>query len=685
MLPRRLPLLAALLTLVALSTLLAGSSAAGSVTNLVVETRNGQTFLTWENVPGTNWIYHIYESPVPITRSSDIVFATEIGSVRDSSAIDFRMSSLLGEPCTFRVDSASAPLPPSGGLYVHTVINERSVYYAVVADSIGGNVSMDIEPGQSSMITPVHELVGLPVPVWQRGLTEPVSGEVYALFTTDSDKTFQFPAMSPRGRRELHFGIQRGLPGGALLLHGHGRGGSFFNAMSGTGTPGETVIAIDDYLPTNDVGDFYYGFAETYDLAREWNPAPRRGKVVDYTDRGVMYLLDWAERTIQHDRNRVYAMGGSMGGTFATFLAWHHPERIAAALAFIPKLCFGYTPDSYPNLRISFDRMWGTLNANLPTQNGPGIFDWMDGRYMSRALYRGHGAPVTAFMGRNDDVVGWPEKVAFFSAMQEHKLGGTWFWDTRAHYDPTTSVDWLPMQDWKVLYRYRLDQSFPALSRCTADQDPGDGTTTTGDPVGSINGMIEWDPEVVDQPAQWEVVLRSRQMASQGATFAAPPVAHVDVTPRRLQQFIVTTRVPYRYEAYDQATHTLVAQGELSADSLAVLTIPQIPVTPSGTRLIVAPVTIAGVGGGGLRQPVMSLASNPVRGRAAVRFAWPSDARAQVELFDLAGRRMRTVYDGPARQASDLSIATTDLAPGIYLLSARQGAAHAVERMVVVK
>ena len=56
MLPRRLPLLAALLTLVALSTLLAGSSAAGSVTNLVVETRNGQTFLTWENVPGTNWI-----------------------------------------------------------------------------------------------------------------------------------------------------------------------------------------------------------------------------------------------------------------------------------------------------------------------------------------------------------------------------------------------------------------------------------------------------------------------------------------------------------------------------------------------------------------------------------------------------------------------------------------------------
>ena len=46
--------------------------------------------------------------------------------------------------------------------------------------------------------------------------------------------------------RTLHFGVKRGLPGGALLLHGHGRGGSFFSAMSGTGREGEWVISMYD-------------------------------------------------------------------------------------------------------------------------------------------------------------------------------------------------------------------------------------------------------------------------------------------------------------------------------------------------------------------------------------------------------------------------------------------------------
>ena len=63
-------------------------------------------------------------------------------------------------------------------------------------------------------------------------------------------------------------------------------------------------------------------------------------------------------------------------------------------MAFVPKVCFGYTPDSYPNLRISFDRLWGKLTTNLPTTNGYGIFDWMDGRTMSTRYYTRGAAPV---------------------------------------------------------------------------------------------------------------------------------------------------------------------------------------------------------------------------------------------------------------------------------------------------
>ena len=682
---RRLPLLVSLTALVAL-TLGFGRVEAASVTNLQVEHHDGQTFITWDNLPGTGWTYHIFESPVPVASPTDIIYASEIAAVGDSSGVDERLSALLGEICTLRTDSAATPLPVTRGLFVNTPMRVREIYYLVIADSVTANVTMDIVPGQSSMVLPIAESREVPRPIWQRTLTSPVTGDVYALFTSHSNDWAAFPAMTPRGTRLLHFGLKRGTPGGALLLHGHGRGGSFFSAMSGTGTPGEWVIAMDDWLPTDDVGDFYYGFAEAYNLGVSWNPAPRRGRVVDYTDRGVMFLLDWAEREIGHDRRRVYAMGGSMGGSFASFLAWHHPDRIAAALAIVPKVCFGYTPDSYPNLRVSFDRLWGTLSSNLPTTNGYGIFDWMDARFMSRLLYRRGGSPVIGFVGRNDAVVGWPEKVAFFDAMQQNRLGGTWYWDSRAHYDASNTADWWPVQrDWTQLYRYRLDLSYPALSNCTADGDPGTGDALVGDATGSINGAITWNDDVLDEPARWEVTLRTQDQPTLSGTIPAPALAHVDLTPRRLQQFIVTTRVGYHYDAYDQETHTLVASGELQADSLAVLTVPQVPVTPAGTRVVLQPLTIAGVDGAALRRPVIALAANPVRGRTSVRFAWPGEGRAQVELFDAAGRRVRSLYDGAARGAGELSLATDGLAPGVYLLSARQGAAHGVERVVVVR
>ncbi|MFN8586566.1 MAG: hypothetical protein U0704_02105 [Candidatus Eisenbacteria bacterium] len=688
MLHRRLPLLVCLLALTSLVTGFDIAKAA-SVTNIAVRHRDGQTFITWDNLPGTGWNYRIFESPIPVLSLADVIYASEIASVGDSSAVDERMSSLLGELCTFRIDSTEAPLPASRGLYVNTPGRNRDVHYLVIADSTGANVTMDIVPGQSSMVTPTTEARGLPRPVWQRTLTTPVTGDVYVVYTSNTTNLSEFPAMTPRGTRILHFGVKRGAPGGALLLHGHGRGGSFFSAMSGTGEPGEWVLAMDDHLPTDDVGDFYYGFAEAYNFGTQWNPAPRRGRVVDYTDRGVMFLLDWAEREIGHDRKRVYAIGGSMGGSFASFLAWHHPDRIAAAFAIVPKVCFGYTPDSYPNLRVSFDRLWGTLSSNLPTTNGYPVFDWLDARFMSRVLYRGGASPVIGFVGRNDVVVGWPEKIAFFQAMRENRLGGTWYWDSRAHYDASNTAEWWPVQrDWTQLYRYRLDRSYPALSNCSVDGDPGDGTTLTGDATGSINGAVDWnDGDIVDEPARWEITLRTRPLSTLSGEVPAPALAHVDVTPRRLQQFLVTTRVGYHYDAYDQETHTLVASGDLSADSLAVLTLPQVPVTPAGTRLVLQPLTIAGVDGGGapVRHPVIALAANPVRGRTSVRFAWPGEGRVQVQLFDAAGRRVRALYDGAARGAGELSLATDGLAPGVYLLSARQGAAHGVERVVIVR
>ena len=183
-----------------------------------------------------------------------------------------------------------------------------------------------------------------------------------------------------------HFGLIRGAPGGALVLSGHGLGGSFLNSIVGSGHPGENVIAPDDYLPSWDRSSFYLGYNSNYDPNLGKNGPVSGGWVVDYTDRFVMYLIDWAQANLGNDRERVYAMGSSMGGSFAFFLAWHHPERVAAAIANIPKTCTSYTGDTDSILTKTFERVWSPISVNLRTTTADGIpvYNWMDGRDLAR-------------------------------------------------------------------------------------------------------------------------------------------------------------------------------------------------------------------------------------------------------------------------------------------------------------
>ena len=87
--------------------------------------------------------------------------------------------------------------------------------YLVIADSVGANVTMDIEPGQARSRNTVHEQRAPPRPVWQRSLTSPVVGDVYVLFTSNSNDLGRLPRHDAAWRARSHFGLKRGTPGGA--------------------------------------------------------------------------------------------------------------------------------------------------------------------------------------------------------------------------------------------------------------------------------------------------------------------------------------------------------------------------------------------------------------------------------------------------------------------------------------
>ncbi len=88
-----------------------------------------------------------------------------------------------------------------------------------------------------------------------------------------------------------------------------------------------------------------------------------------------------------------------------------------------------------------------------------------------------------------------------------------------------------------------------------------------------------WDGAPVDTAAQWRISLRTTDSASQT----------VDVTPRRVQHFVVTPGAGYAWENRRVSDNGLIASGSVVADSDGLIVVPAFVVSPGGNRLILAP------------------------------------------------------------------------------------------------
>jgi hypothetical protein len=233
-----------------------------------------------------------------------------------------------------------------------------------------------------------------------------------------------------------------------------------------------------------------------------------------------------------------------------------------------------------------------------------------------------------------------------------------------------------------------MDRSYPAFSSCSTNGNFGNGDPATADPIGNINGEVDWDETTIDETAlRWNVTLRTRGLTTREGVIGAPDSASVDVTPRRLQQFIVAEQVTYRYELRRLSNNALLQTGSATPDAQAVLTIPQVKVLKAGVRLSVFPTSTTGVTPevGANHRPAIALSRNPVQGKASLTIAWPGIGDGVVELFDPQGRAIRTEFRGLAQGVTERTFLTAGLAPGLYLVSARQGTSTTVQRVTVLR
>jgi hypothetical protein len=690
-------ILRSLLVLAALVGILPPSVARASlVSGLLARHHDGQTYLTWLSLPGTGWTYRVYRSSMPIHSTLDLARATGVGSVGDSSWCNKRLSALTGVVSGYRTDSTSRPLNFVRSMFVSTADDAAGdYYYAVTAQGPNGTEDRTVTPAVNTIETPVAEAPGLPRPVYQQTLT--ITGltvDVYTLWASNHVTPF-FPAMSNRESTPYDCAIVRGGPGlvHALVFRPHVRGGNYLQVA--TNMPGEWDLTMDDYLDTPDANTFWFGYNDHYDITSAANGVPAAGRVHDYTMQRVIFTLEWARRSFPIDPGRVYVNGSSMGGICGVFLAMNRPDLIAAVMVNVPR--FDFSSESDPNVpscafncggeqRATCDRLWGAVGTGLLMEDGSRAYDRLNAGTLARGLATRYVPPIIAFNGRADYTVGWAEKIPFYRTMQETRAGGTFFWDTHGHTNNWAAA-WAPMIDYRYLYRYRSDRSFPALSNCSADNHPGNGASCDGDSVGTINGYVEWDSLLVDEPTRWQVTLRSRDLQTSWGWLQAPEGITVDVTPRRLQSFVTS---PYGSYMWTRRTvdGTFIGSGTVQADANGIVTIPRVPVTRDGEMLQLQPAAFLGVEDLASRTagaPTLGPLANPVRGGFSVTVHWARDGAGSLALVDLAGREVRRITSGAFTVGPrTVHVDASGLASGIYFVTARQGAATTSKRIALV-
>jgi hypothetical protein len=144
----------------------------------------------------------------------------------------------------------------------------------------------------------------------------------------------------------------------------------------------------------------------------------------------------------------------------------------------------------------------------------------------------------------------------------------------------------------------RVDQSLPAFTNCTLDDDIGtatrrqsDNETTRqgpsadaydGDPTGAFNAHLSWVTEdTVDTTERWEMTMVLQPSAAEAS-------CRVDITPRRLQQFSTPAGHQFRYAVAHVGSGKLV-DSTATADEHNLLTLEQVPLRKGLNRVVIIP------------------------------------------------------------------------------------------------
>lgn len=601
-----------------------GVLAEEQVSGLAVRHRRGQTFITWKEVDppevedGIDCAtlkgvlkeldsdckvrYRIYRSDKPVGSVEVMTPIAEVKPMTCWNSDYYGISPKKGEPAfRYVVVDGAEPLSHGTGIYVH---NPRlpgkaaggseaiESYYAVTL-SQDGRENKSISSG-NAIGRPVRETQGQGVPVLQR-IVRPK--EFAYIKNPDLHYYVRWEAPPNASIENKAIDYLVAVPPGIekkptpVGLHLHCWGGSLnggYGWWYSYGKLGTTYLISSNQVPY----DWWTGYHELYysgpPLAENW----KKGVVRPYTTTRMLSFLDWAAEKYDLDLKRVFTAGSSMGGSGAPMFAIRHSDRIAWSIGWVGV----HDPGNTPGFIGSYERVFGKkdwgIKYEAPGGDGTPVFEYFkDAAYLRRYPKKEIGF-ITWSNGKNDGGIGWPQGLEFYRAMQETRRPHIFVWGLGGHGQRAA----MPAEGGERIMPLdiRLDQSLPAFTSCSLDDDPGTGgklktpkevvfgkekkkDNYDGDSSGQINLYLFWDTEnVVDKPDRWEMTV--------ALTAKAPEEdCTVDITPRRLAALQPAPRQKFRWR--NLSGRKEIQAGQVVADEWGLITLPKVIVSKMQNRI----------------------------------------------------------------------------------------------------
>ncbi|MHC4398371.1 MAG: alpha/beta hydrolase family protein [Planctomycetota bacterium] len=571
------------------------ASAEEQAAELRVRHEAGQTLLTWReadpvvtgdsisarqlreirrNLDADKTVrYRIYRSHRPIESVEGLKPVAEVPPLTCWNG-DFHGISPKADQEAFRyvVEEGRDPVPPGTGICAHNPKEEGEAYYAVTL--VVDGVERESMGPSNALPTPVAETVGQGVPVLQR-VKKPESfayvkePTLYYYVRWESPpncaaegKPYDYlVAVPPRLAKPAPVGIHLHCWGGSL----NGGYGWWYQAEQGH------LLLASNQIPY----DWWTGYHERYFAGPPDEKTWAGGVVRPYSQRRLLSFLDWMATQWDVDPARTHVAGNSMGGSGSPMFAIRHPDRIAWATSWVGV----HDPAQTPQFRGSYERVYGKQPWGVKFEDGTPVWDYYnDARYLREHPRREIG--LIAFSnGKNDSAIGWEQAAAFHRTLQETKRPHVFVWGQsghgqRARLPVSLSDRWMPMD-------LRVDQSLPAFTQCSLDDDPGTGDPSDGDSEGQSNLYLFWDTDdVVDQPDRWEMTVGLVEKSPQEP-------CTVGLTPRRLQQFKLRPGEKLSWENTVPGESRPLQAGQSTVDEHGLVTLVAVRVTKGRNRIVV--------------------------------------------------------------------------------------------------